>query len=259
MSFLKQNTKRAFILAMTALSLIVIIFAYFYYKNENSAKDPRVKQARLLYEKYNTYALEGCFDKVFNLLDSVEIFYSKVDHFSESFEVGVLYNNRAALFLTMALYENTSLYYSGLNKDSLLNLSKNSVLKSISIYQDWLEKYKNLDKAQIKNKISSEYLIGLETFSSKEQKNFLENRIDEIETAQYETKRRLSVAYTNLGIIYRHKEDYEHAIEFYEKAIKLWEQNLTAENNLRILLGKPLRKRNLIQKLFPPKQNKNKS
>jgi hypothetical protein len=51
--------------------------------------------------------------------------------------------------------------------------------------------------------------------------------------------------------------DYEKAINNYQKAIDLWDQNLTAENNLNILLGKPLKKRNLIQKLFPPKRKEN--
>lgn len=250
MSFLKSNNKRAFILAMTALSFTVIVFAYFYYKNKNSVADPRVKQARKLYEKYNDYAINGDVTKIFNLLDSVEYIYSQVDHFKNSFEVGVLYNNRCATYLTMALYNS----YADYQKDSLLNLSNKNVLKSIDIYQSWLDKYQNLNEEDIRSQVLINYYNGLENYSDKQKNGFLKNRINEIETAQYETKRRLSVAYTNLGIIYRHKQNYEEAINNYQKAIQLWEQNLTAENNLRILLGKPLKKRSLIQKLFPPKQ-----
>ncbi|MBI9052965.1 MAG: hypothetical protein JEY96_04060 [Bacteroidales bacterium] len=255
MSFYKKNNKRAFILVMIALSFLVIVFSYFHYKGINSSKDPRVKEARELYEKYNEYAIQSDFDKVFDLLDSVEFIYTQVTHFSESFEIGVLYNNRSAAFLTMALYENNSSRYSELSKDSLLNLSLNSVLMSISIYENWLKTYGKLNKEEIQELISDNYFKGLESYTDKQKEKFIQSRIQEIETSQYETKRRLSVAFTNLGIINRHKEQYESAINNYEKAIELWNQNLTAENNLNILLGKPLKKRNLIQKLFPPKQD----
>ena len=257
MGFLKLNNKRAFILAMIALSFIVIVFSYFYYSNINSSKDPRVKHARELYEKYNNYAVQNDFENVFALLDSVEFIYKSVDHFSESFEVGVLYNNRAAAYLTMAIYESKPEAFMLLSKDSLLNLAQESVQTSITIYENWLVRYSDKNLKHIELILQNDYLIGLENYSKKEKENFIKSRIQEIETAQYETKRRLSVAYTNLGIIHRHFEQYENAINNYQKAIELWDQNLTAENNLNILLGKPLKKRNFIQKLFPPKQKDN--
>lgn len=257
MDKLSSKNKRALILAMIALSFIVITFSYFYYKNVNSSKDPRIKQARELYEKYNKYASLNDFENIFSLLDSVENIYKSENHYKESFEVGVLYNNRAAAFLTMAIYENTPEEYSLLSKDSLLRTAQKSANKSISIYENWLEIYSDKSKSEINEIITIDFLTGLEQYSEKDKKRFLENRIKEIETAQYETKRRLSVAYTNLGIIYRHFEQYEKTIDCYTKAIELWDQNLTAENNLNILLGKPLKKRNLIQKLFPPKRKEN--
>ena len=257
MSSIKQNNKRAFILAMIALSFIVIVVSYFYYKNINTSNDPRVKQARELYEKYNNYAVQNDFENVFALLDSVEFIYKSVNHFSESFEVGVLYNNRAAAYLTMAIYESKPEAFMLLSKDSLLNLAQESVQTSIAIYEKWLEKYNDKSSEKIEQILQKDYLIGLENYSKKEKEKFIRSRIKEIETAQYETKRRLSVAYTNLGITHRHLEQYENAINNYQKAIDLWDQNLTAENNLNILLGKPLTKRNLIQKLFPPKRKEN--
>lgn len=257
MSSIKQNNKRAFILAMIALSFIVIVVSYFYYKNINTSNDPRVKQARELYEKYNNYAVQNDFENVFALLDSVEFIYKSVNHFSESFEVGVLYNNRAAAYLTMAIYESKPEAFMLLSKDSLLNLAQESVQTSIAIYEKWLEKYNDKSSEKIEQILQKDYLIGLENYSKKEKEKFIRSRIKEIETAQYETKRRLSVAYTNLGITHRHLEQFENAINNYQKAIDLWDQNLTAENNLNILLGKPLTKRNLIQKLFPPKRKEN--
>ncbi len=257
MSSLKQNNKRAFILVMIALSFIVIVVSYFYYKNINASKDPRVKQARELYEKYNNYAVQNDFENVFALLDSVEFIYKSVNHFSESFEVGVLYNNRAAAYLTMAIYESKPEAFILLSKNSLLNLAQESVQISIVIYENWLEKYSDKNSEHIEQILQNDYYIGLENYSEKEKEKFIKSRIQEIETAQYETERRLSVAYTNLGITHRHLEQFENAITNYQKAIELWDQNLTAENNLNILLGKPLTKRNLIQKLFPPKRKEN--
>ncbi len=249
-----SNNKRALILAMIALSFIVLSFSYFYYKGVNSSKDPRVKQARELYEKYNKYASQNDFENVFALLDSVEYIYKGIEHYSESFEVGVLYNNRAATYLTMAIYETAPEQFSLLSKDSLLKLSQNSVFESISIYENWLKRYKDKNLTQINEILQQNFLFSLENYNEKQRNKFIQSRIKEIETAQYETERRLSVAYTNLGIIYRHFEDYENAINNYQKAIELWDQNLTAQNNLNILLGKPLKKRNLIQKIFPPER-----
>lgn len=257
MSYLSNKNKRALILVMIALSFVVISFSYFYYKNINSSKDPRVKPARELYEKYNNYAVQNDFVNIFALLDSVEYIYNNVSHYKESFEVGVLYNNRAAAYLTMYLYEDRLNQFKDLPRETLLQLALVAVDKSIYIYKNWLSIYSDKSKDQIKDEIRNVFLHGLDQFSDKDKERFLINRIKEIETAQYETERRLSVAYTNLGIIYRHLEDYEQTINCYEKAIELWDQNLTAENNLNILLGKPLKKRNLIQKLFPPKQKEN--
>jgi tetratricopeptide (TPR) repeat protein len=257
MSITINKNKRALILVMIALSFIVISFSYFYYKDVNSSKDPRITDARELYKKYNAYAAQNDFVNVFALLDSVESIYKSVNHFAESFEVGVLYNNRAAAYLTMAIYDNAPEEYMLLSKDSLIQLGQISVQKSILIYENWLKEYSDKTSDQINIILDKDYLKALEQYSEKNKNRFLKNRVKEIETAQYETKRRLSVAYTNLGIIYRHKEQYEQTIESYQKAIELWDQNLTSENNLNILLGKDLKKRNLIQKLFPPKRKEN--
>ena len=258
MSSITNKNKRALIITMIALSLIVLIIPYFYYNKVNSSKDPRIKHARELYENYNELTVQNNFAAIFSLLDSVENSYEKIKHYQNSFEVGVLYNNRAAAYLTMALYENKPEEFMLLSKDSLLQLAQLNVLKSISIYESWLNTYHDLTLKDIKELISEDFYIGLDKYSIKEKDDFLRSRIKEIETAQFETERRLSVAYTNLGIIYRHFDDYENTINSYQKAIDLWDQNITAENNLNILLGRPLKKRNLIQKLFPPKRKEDK-
>ena len=97
--------------------------------------------------------------------------------------------------------------------------------------------------------IREEFLSGLEVDDHPEK--YLQHRAKEIEQALTEVPRRLSVAYTNLGVIYRYREDYKKAAELYQKALSLWEDNLDAENNLNHLLGQPIRKRNFFQKMFP--------
>jgi tetratricopeptide (TPR) repeat protein len=84
---------------------------------------------------------------------------------------------------------------------------------------------------------------------------YLRTRTEEILEALEENPRRLSVCYTNLGLIYRYRGEYIKAAEQYKKAIELWDRNLDAENNLNKLLNKPLRKRNFIQRMFPPSKD----
>ena len=100
-----------------------------------------------------------------------------------------------------------------------------------------------------------DFFIQSNSYSAEEMEIYADTRIIEIQDAQKEIDRRLSVSYTNLGMVYRQKELYDSAAANYIIAVELWDQNLTAENNLNILFGKPLRKRNLIQKLFPPKKH----
>jgi tetratricopeptide (TPR) repeat protein len=255
-----NNPKRALMIIMGALVLIGFGIANIFYNYENSSVDPRVNEARKLYSKYDTYAQENNFNAVFSLLDSIEPLYSSIEHYKNSFEVGVLYNNRAAAYLSMAIYfENNSLSLDGkitLSKDTLLGLSEKAVMQSIHIYEEWLDNYAEKTDTELEQTIKNSFLSGLQSHSEKEKSRFLSKRISEITDAQLETPRRLSVAYTNLGIVKRHKENYKEAIEHYTKAMELWDRNLAAENNLNKLLDRPLKKQNMLEKIFPPEKDK---
>ena len=65
MDFFKNKTSRALIIGMCALVLSAIAISYFYYKNINESTDPRIVNARTLYEKYNAYAQKNEFDSIF--------------------------------------------------------------------------------------------------------------------------------------------------------------------------------------------------
>jgi len=253
MNIIQNKSTRALIVIMGALVFFGIITSKIYYRGVNESVDPRIVNARKLYEKYNAYAQHSAYDSVLNLMDAIESIYAANTHYKVSYEVGVLYNNRAAAYLVMALHSENAKNSSAV-QDSLMELAKENINSGIKIYTDWLETFDGKNDTEIKNIIESDFYLGLEKYNTEEKGKFVSKRIKEIQTAQTETKRRLSVSYTNLGIVYRHFLKYEDAANAYKRAIELWDRNLTAENNLNKLLGRPLKKRNFIQKMFPPKR-----
>jgi tetratricopeptide (TPR) repeat protein len=204
-----------------------------------------------MYEQYNRLAKENKIDSVFTLMDTIESIYRSVDHYANSYEIGVLYNNRAASWLTLALYSELR---DSTEKDSLILLAEKAIRKSKEIYSSWIGVFDSKDPLQIEKSIHSDFMLGLEDYSADEQKKFLKTRIQEIKDAQEEIDRRLSVSYTNLGIVYRYHLQYDSAAICYQKALELWDRNLSAENNLNALLGRPMRKRNFIERMFPPER-----
>jgi tetratricopeptide (TPR) repeat protein len=245
---------------MGALALIAFGIASVYYGFENKKVDPRVIEARKIYDRYDKYASENDYKGVLLLLDSVENIYASIPHYKNSYELAVLENNRGATYLTMAIQDSTqSFSFDGVNilsKDTLLHISELHLQKAIDVYKKWLEFYKNKNPKTIEKEIKTDFFKGLNENDNLKRNDYLQNRIEEIELSKIENKRRLSVALTNLGIVKRHKARYKEAILLYEQALELWDQNLAAQNNLNILLGKPIEKRNFIQKMFPPEKDK---
>ncbi|NBC84215.1 MAG: hypothetical protein GVY19_12680 [Bacteroidetes bacterium] len=239
---------------MSILVIVCIMLASVYYRNINNSVDPRISDARTLYEKYNTYTGNNHLDSVFILMDSIESFYAGIAHYKNSYETGVLYNNRAAAYLVQALHLPIAQADTAL-KDSLLTQAELAAERSIKMYEQWLKKYGKLDESQLRISTRSEFMMGLNEYDNAKKMEFFDARIEELLQAQKENKRRLSVAVTNLGLVHRHKGDIKGAAQCYIRAMELWDRNLDAENNLNLLLGKPLRKRTLIEKLFPPNRD----
>jgi len=252
MNVIANKKTRALIFIMCALVLSGILISHFYYKSVNASVDPRIIPARELYENYNLFAHENKLDSIFWLMDTIESIYGKVEHYKNSFEVGVLYNNRAAACLSLLMNEDDVSV-----RDSLLKNAEHSINESISIYEHWFSTYEGKSEHELEMILNDGFLNGLKGYDEEDHQKFLQKRMQEITEAQSETKRRLSVSYTNLGLIYRHQLKYEDAVLSYQKAIENWNRNLTAENNLNKLLGRPEKKRNLIQKLFPPERVQN--
>jgi len=238
------------VLVMVVIVMFGLGAAYLYYSGINRWVDPRIKSARQLYEQYNGYAQSEQYDSVFWLMDTIQSIYQATLHYRDSYETGVLNNNRAAAYLSLFLTPEGDLHPG--DSTEILGKAEKLARKSISIYTGWLDEFKDMDEAGTGSRIRDEFMKGLESYTPDEQEAFLDHRVKEIGEAREETVRRLSVSYTNLGTIKRHQQVYDSAALYYQKAISLWDRNLTAENNLNILLNQPLKKRNLLQKLFPP-------
>lgn len=222
-----------------------------YYGKINNAVDPRVKQAMVMYGRYNVYASGNNTDMVLAVLDSIREIYAAVDHYADSWEMGVIENNRASVFLAKAL--------SGDVKDEMnrhfFSLAAHHLNLSLDIYLKWDSLYGHLSEEGIKVLVRKDFLTDTLLTRKKNLDAIIQKRVTDFLTAQLEMPRRMSVCYTNLGIIRRHENLPEEAIDFYVKALELWDQNHVAKNNLNVLFGEPIEKQGVLQKLFPPDRN----
>ncbi len=196
-----------------------------------------------MYKNYNRYVRENQQLHALSVLDSIAIGYNELEHYKNSFEVGVVNVNKAAIYLTQAL----ALEQDNSDKIILLNTSEELLKKALLVYQNWQNEYSDLSEIDLQNKVSEDY-----SHVGKHRKNIVARRIENINNALSEINRRYSVIYTNLGIIERHRMQQDNAIVYYKKAIDYWEDNFTAKSNLNVLMGEKPLKRTIIQKLFPP-------
>lgn len=253
-----KHPVRILILVMATVVIAGVLIARSYYGNINQSVDPRIVKARELYTRYDRYAQAGDFYLIFSLLDTIEMVYQEMAHYRGSFEMGVVENNRAAALLTIALYwdsiasENNP--YHDMEPDTVALLAQTHALNAIHIYESWPLKYEGMSEQEIREVIRPEFESKNENgdLPAADRSRILSNRTREIETALRENSRRLSVCHTNLGVIYRYQGNHTGAVEAYETALTLWDRNLEAENNLNRILNRPLKKRNFIQKIFPP-------
>lgn len=233
---------------MVIFALIGFAIARVYYGNINNAVDPRVKQAQVMYGRYNVYASENDFEKVLALLDSIKEIYSAVPHYTNSYEIGVIQNNRASVFLTKALADTIPDEI----RQHYFALAEQHLLKSIASYNRWINDFYNLNEEEIYAYVDREFKSDPILRNTDNIDAMIRKRVKDILTAKIETPRRQSVSYSNLGIIKRHENKLEEAVDYYTKAIELWDENHVAKNNLNIIFGKPVEKQSFLRKLFPP-------
>ncbi len=250
--------KRKLLWGMLAITGAGIWIAHIYYQGQNRSVDPRIVPARELYSRYDELASSGDFKSVFRLLDSIEQIYRSYPHYDSSFELGVLDNNRGAALLTLALHRDSipgsSDPFPRLSGDSLVSLARHHLEKAISTYTRWQSAREGLSQSELENRVSEDFWEGWDPRLEQESR-MVKKRAGEIGAALTECPRRLSVCYSNLGLTHRLTGEHEQAVSHYLHALELWDRNLEAENNLNRILNQPLKKRNIIQKLFPPSRN----
>lgn len=248
---LKNKGTRIVTGIMLILAAAGIAIAWLYYTNINKSVDPRIKHARLMYGRYNTYAADNDHEKVLLLLDSIAEVYASVPHYRNSYEMGVIQNNRASVFLSMALL--------GADQEELRHnffaLAEIHLLEGIDYYTNWMRLFGNKTEQELMLVVEKEFSLDEALKNDRNLHAIIRNRVNEMRTAQIETPRRLSVSYTNLGIIRRHQDQLEEAYDYYAKALELWEENHAAKNNMKILFGQPPEEQSFFRKLFPPDRN----
>jgi len=245
-----ERSSYALILVMLGIFLTGIWYADHYYERINTSEDPRVVRAKQLYQNYNQLAVEKKYHEIFELLDSVALIYAQFNDYKQSYELGVVHNNRAALWLNMALYDLAE----GLERDSVVLLAKDETLLGINRYEEWMATFGSYGEEDFDRYLKSVYQKAFPQLDSETRSKYVQKRKQEMLMAQEEMSRRLSVSYTNLGVANRYFGDLEKAVHHYQMAMELWEENLTAENNINVLLGRPLKERSLLHRLFPPEK-----
>ncbi len=251
----KNVFRRGTVLLVLVMLVIVaagILIAHFHYAAINEAEDPRVLEAKLLYKEYNQAIRDNDAAKAMLTLDRIEAVYAAWPDYAHSYELGVVYNNRAAIYLGLLLHP----VQDTVSRDSLLAEAAYWAGLSIQNYQEWLADFSDSTPEALLPETESWYTGLDDMYPEVDVARVIRKRLEDIQLAQKETPRRLSVAYTNLGIVHRHQGDYDAAIQCYRQALDLWEANRNAENNIRILLGQPTKEVSFIEKLFPADKNK---
>ncbi|RPH31741.1 MAG: hypothetical protein EHM93_12405 [Bacteroidales bacterium] len=243
---------RIVLIAVLSISIISFAIAYLYYSGINKSEDPRVVETKFMFGRYDASIRAKNYDNAFSILDSIEHILTKLSGYSDSYELGIIYNNRASIYISKALYEEKD----SIGKKLLLDTAFVHTNKCVEHYNKWIERFGKLSEADILSEVKPHFLENDDAFKGKRYQKILSKRVKDIILAQKETPRRLSVAYTNLGIIQRHTYMQTKAIESYITAIKLWKENPAALSNLNVLYGKPSTDRSIFEKLFPPDKNK---
>ncbi len=246
-----DQTKKVLI-GIFIIICISLLVAYVYYDGKNKAEDPRIVETKYLFRHFDELMKENNFSMALLLLDSIEYILEKVPGYKTSYEPGIVYNNRGSAYISMALYSSKD----SAEKSKLLELAKMNIDSGIVLYTTWLDKNNSLSEEELLKKVKPFFPENDLVFQGRNYNRILNKRVEDLVLARKETPRRLSVCYTNLGIVLRHLHKQNEAVECYTKAIILWKDNYTARNNFNVLMGKPPEDRSIIDQLFPPDKNK---
>ena len=238
---------KTLLLALALIAGVIVASGYFYYRSLNLAEDPRIIDARKKMAEYNELMSEDEKDLALVILDSVEDIYMRTPGYADSYERGVILNNRGSVFLIKA--ETEMIEDEKADKGNLV-LAERYIIDGIDIYTRWLERIEPMGRGEIREMILPYFRADDPAFEGLDLEKIIEKRVDDIMDSKIETRRRLSVSHANLGIVRRYEGDLEGAKVQYERALELWPDNYVAEDNLHRLFGQEPEKRNLIQQMF---------
>jgi tetratricopeptide (TPR) repeat protein len=235
------------------VSVIAVLTAFFYYGSINRSEDPRIRTARDMLVRYDALPYGYDLTGKLMLLDSAGSVFRSYPDYANSFETGVILNNKSSAFLVSALYD-TSVTSS--EKDILLELAMTYADSSITVYKKWLEEWRDIGREEVEARIRMGMLPADPAFKGRNYEKLITRRVKNQMTAQIETPRRLSVSLSNRGIIYRHIQKYDSAAGCFSEALSLWKNNRVARSNLNVLMGGDPVKPGIIESLFPSDRKK---
>lgn len=252
-----QKTTLKVLFSTLAITLFIFGGSYYYYDSINSSEDPRILQARTLLQQYEKELEEDQPGLALGILDEIERIYRNTPGYEQSYEIGVILNNKATVYLVQL--ETKILEKQNLKKEEMIETlakAEKHTLEALAIYEEWQAKIGPLNKEDLFSVTKANFSPNDPELKGYNIEELIVKRVDDLEVAQIETPRRISVSLTNLGFINRYKGDLLEAKKNYEKAIELWERNYTAKDNLNMLLNQPIKKRSIVDRLFPPDKNK---
>lgn len=256
---MQSGTKKVLAITLT-ITATILVGSYLYYGAINKAEDPRILPAKELFQKYDKELESDEYVQALAILDQVLAIYRSTPGYEHSYEIGVLLNNIATVYLveleTKILKKENGAAVDKASMEKSLVTAADYTKQAINVYEKWLAEMGSLSEKEIEDHLKPFFREDDPAFSKNDPDRFLKKRVSQIIDAQLETPRRISVSLTNLGMINRYLGNLEEARNNYETAIKLWDRNYTAQDNLAILLNQPVKKRSMISRLFPPEKDK---
>ena len=249
---LSAGTKKLLVIT-SSVAVLAVLFAIFHYRGINRSEDPHVAQARQLLAEYDRVAGGIRSYEFFHLLDSAAAVYKGIPGYENSWEMGVIFNNKCSGLLLMAIYDSS---LTDSVRRSLIDLSMAWCDSSITLYRAWKTEWGSLSEDKVEQKLGLTMRADDPAFDGYKIRRIFGKKVDDIMLAQVEIDRRLSVSFTNKATAYRHLMRQDSAYYYYQEALALWNHNRTAESNLSVLMGGEPVKPGIIESLFPPDRKK---
>ncbi|WP_028584316.1 tetratricopeptide repeat protein [Desulfogranum mediterraneum] len=254
--FRQQSGLVKVLFATLSVVVLILISAVIYYDRINSAEDPRVLEARTMLRQYEKGLESDDYGTAISLLRGMELIYAQIPGYADSFELGVIFNNMASVYLVKLETELLSGHEVERSQMlATLATAEGYSRQAIALYEGWLARMGSLSRPEVEALVRPDFPGDDPQLIEVDLERVIAKRVDDILMAQLETRRRLSVSYANLGVVLRYKGELEAAKKAYQTALQLWDRNYTAEDNLKILQGLPPGKRSMLSRLFPPERS----